>query len=110
MGFLKKSTRGEGLIAEDPEEEGSSREGGVSKKEELYMKLYMKMGRDFIHKEDFHRIIEQLLDHLDIENFEIDLEDSNSSAQQRAEEYKFFLNTGQSGSSHYPDLIDLTKE
>mgnify|MGYP003666481226 CR=1 FL=1 len=110
MGFIKRATEGKGITAEDPEEESSSRGDGVSKKEENYMKMYMKIGRDFVHKEDFNRIIEQILDHLDIDDFEIDLDRGDAAAMQRAEEYKYFLDTNQSGSKHYPDLIDLNKE
>lgn len=109
MGFLKRSAKGIGLIEDD--EAGSSSSGsGVSLEEEKYMSLFMKIGRDFIHQEDFYRIIEKLLDILDIDESELQLDKSKAGAEQRAEEYKHFLKTGQSGNSHYPDLIDLNKE
>jgi hypothetical protein len=108
MGFLKKAARGEGIVAYSDEDFGG--EGGVTQLEGQYMKMFMKIGRDFIHKDDFYRVIEEILDHLDIDDFELSLDLSDSSAQQRAEEYKHFLDIGQSGSDHYPDLIDLNKE
>ena len=108
MGFLKKMMKGEGITANSDEDLG--KQNGVSKLEEQYMKLYMKAGRDFVHKEDFERIIQELLDYLDIEDFEISLDRSDSSARQRAEEYKHFLETSQSGTDHYPDLLKLDED
>ena len=108
MGFLKKMMKGEGMTANSEDDFGG--EGGVSKLEEQYMKMFMKIGRDFVHKEDFERIIEEILDHLDIDDFEISLDRSDASARQRAEEYKHFLATAQSGSDHYPDLLNLNEE
>lgn len=108
MGFIKKMMRGEGLTANSDEDFGG--ENGVSRLEEQYMKMYMKIGRDFVHKDDFKRIIEEILDHLDIDDFEITLDQSDASARQRAEEYKHFLSTSQAGSDHYPDLLNLDEE
>lgn len=109
MGFLKRSIKGIGLVEDD--EAGSSANGsGVSLEEEKYMSLFMKMGRDFVHQEDFYRIIEKLLEVLDIDESELQLDRNKSGAEQRAEEYKHFLKTGQSGNNYYPDLIDLNKE
>ena len=109
MGFIKRSIKGEGLI-EDDESGGSSSGAGVSLAEEKYMSLFMKIGRDFVHKEDLYRILEKILDILDIDESELELDRSDSSAQQRAEEYRHFLKTAQSGNDYYPDLIDLDKE
>lgn len=109
MGFLKRSIKGIGLVEDD--ESGSSSNGsGVSLLEEKYMRLFMKVGRDFVHQEDFYRILERLLDILDIDESEFDLDRSKVGAEQRAEEYKHFLKTAQSGNEYYPDLIDLDKE
>lgn len=111
MGFLKKSIHGKGLI-EDDEGETARKEssGSLNKEEELYMKLYMKIGRDFVHKEDLFRILKELIDYLDIDDFENVLTEGESAAEQRAHEYKHFLETEKSGSEYYPDLIDLAKE
>lgn len=109
MGFLKKSIKGEGLVEDDGSSESSS-SGSVTAQEEQYMSLFMKMGRDFLHQEDFYRILERLLELLDIDESELELDRSKASAQQRAEEYKHFLKVGQSGSEYYPDLIDLDKD
>jgi hypothetical protein len=109
MGFLKRSIKGIGLV--DDDEAGSSSNGsGVSLEEERYMSLFMKIGRDFIHREDFFRIMEKLLEVLDIDESELELDRSKGAAEQRAEEYKHFLKTGQSGNDYYPDLIDLNRE
>lgn len=101
MGFFKKAARGEGLV-DDPTGDSGKDESEGSGNESNYMELFPKIARDFIHKEDLYRILEELLDILEITDFEIDK--SESSALQRAEEYKHFLRTGQSGNSHYPDL------
>lgn len=102
MGFLKKSMKGEGLV-DDSSGNSGKEDFEASGYEKDYMEMFPKIGRDFIHKEDLYRILDELLDILGIDEFEIDR--SESSALQRAEEYKHFLRTGQSGNSHYPDLI-----
>ena len=48
--------------------------------------------------------------YLDIDDFENVLAEGESAAEQRAHEYRHFLETEKSGSDYYPDLIDLTKE
>lgn len=101
MGFLKKSMKGEGLV-DDSSGDSGKEDFEASGYEKDYMEMFPKIGRDFIHKEDLYRILDELLDILGIDEFEIDR--SESSALQRAEEYKHFLKTGQSGNSHYPDL------
>jgi len=98
MGFLKKAAR----------EEDSSDEG--SQLEEQYMKLFPKMGRDFVHKEDLAVILRQimfLLDPLDLSP--VDLDD-DSEARQRAREYKSFLDDDKDGSEVYKDLINLEED
>ena len=111
MGFLKKSIHGKGLIEDDEGETASQADNENSNREEqLYMKLYMKIGRDFVHKEDLYRILKELIEYLDIDDFEKILNESESAAEQRAHEYKHFLETEKSGSTYYPDLIDLSKE
>jgi hypothetical protein len=109
MGFFKNALKGEGLV-EDDEGAGSSNNEEFSMEEEKYMSLFMKMGRDFVHREDFYRIMKKLLEVLDIDESELEVDESIVSAEQRAEEYKHFLKTGQAGSKYYPDLIDLNKE
>ena len=49
MGFLLKAAR----------EENSSDEN--DQLEEQYMRLFPKIGRDFVHREDFENIIKELL-------------------------------------------------
>ena len=108
MGFLKKSTKGEGIV-EDIDGSSTKGDGALTSEEEMYMKLYMKIARDFVHKDDLHRILNDLLESLDLAE-EIDFDEATSSAEQRAEEYKHFLETDQAGSDHYPDIIDLSEE
>lgn len=108
MGFFKKSTKGEGIV-EDIDGSSANENENISPEEEVYMKMYMKIARDFVHKDDLYRILNELISLLDLEE-EVSFEESTSSAEQRAEEYKHFLETDQSGSDHYPDIIDLNKE
>jgi len=103
MGFFKKASKGLGLV-DDPSGDSGKDESEANSSEKNYMEMFPKIARDFIHKEDLYRILEELLNILEISDYEIDK--SESSALQRAEEYKHFLKTGQSGSSHYPDLTN----
>jgi len=108
MGLLKKSIKGEGIMEDIDGSSASGEDGGLTAEEELYMKLYMKIGRDFVHKEDLYRILKQIIEDLDMD--ELDINIGQASAEQRAEEYKHFLSTDKSGTEYYPDLIDLNKE
>ena len=101
MGFMSKMMKGEDVGFKD-EDEGDFTEESL---ENIYMRLYPKMGRDFIHRDDFIRIIGEILETLDGQgNVDIALE-SNDGALERAYEYKHFLGKGISGNKHYPDLI-----
>lgn len=108
MGFLKKALKGEGL-SEDIEGI-SQKEDGYDELEERYMRMYMKIARDFIHKEDVLIMFKMLLEHLDIEEDEFDLSVIDSIAQQRAEEYKHFLKNNDLGSNYYPDILEIGEE
>lgn len=108
MGFFKKSVKGEGLV-EDNDGSSLREEGSFSAEEEAYMRMFMKIARDFVHAEDFFRILEVIIERLNLED-EIESIRQDISARQRAEEYKHFLETNQAGSDFYPDIIDLDKE
>lgn len=98
MGFLTKAAR----------EEDSTDESGVL--EEQYMKLFPKMGRDFVHKKDLAAMLEQIMAIIDpFDLTPVDLLD-DSEARQRAYEYQAFLDEGKKGSDVYKDLIDLDEE
>jgi len=51
MGILKDHAEGKGIDHEnDPE-----------RLEEQYQKMFMKIGRDFVHQKDFDSVVEQIL-------------------------------------------------
>ena len=94
MGFLKRQSGDEG--SESPQNN-----------EELYEKLFPKIGRDFIYKDDLYKIIEGLMliiDPLGLTpiDFLLDIE-----ARKKALEYKIVLESGRDGSKLYRDLINL---
>ena len=74
--------------------------------EETYERLFPKIGRDFIHRDDFVEIISDILLLLGVEQDEVNLY-LESSAIARAMEYKSILESGDDGSEIYSDLIDL---
>ena len=92
-------------------EEDDFDDGEGPRLEEKYMRLFMKIGRDFVHKDDLAIILSKevisLIDPDILAN--IDLY-SLSGARDRAEEYREYLATGQLGSSVYSDLIDLSED
>jgi len=99
MGFFRKSMDGE----EDSLEEGPQQV------EEKYEKMFAKIGRDFIYKEDFISIMESLFDHLQehgIDRPELALE-SDILARTKAVEYKDVVQSGDDGTRIYEDLIDM---
>lgn len=74
--------------------------------EETYERLFPKIGRDFIHRDDFVEILSDILSLIGLEQDEVNLY-LNSSAIARAIEYKSILESGDDGSEIYSDLIDL---
>ena len=98
MGFLTKAAR----------EEDSSDEGGQL--EEQYMKLFPKIGRDFVHREDLVVMLRELHALADpAQMTPINFED-DSEARQRATEYKAYLDEDKKGSDVYQDLIQLDED
>ena len=78
--------------------------------EEVYERLFAKIGRDFIYKKDFYRIIQEILSIVDPKGIRsVDFRD-DSEARQKAFEYKAVLDSGVNGSVLYKDLVDLDED
>lgn len=82
-----------------------------SSNEELYERLFPKIGRDFIYREDFEEVISQILELINrsqiggvntVINFK-----SNAKAVLKASEYKAVIESGKDGSKIYKDLIKI---
>ena len=99
MGFLERASKGESVGSQS------------SDNEELYEKLFIKIGRDFVYKEDLAKMIVRILEILDptgivANNFIV----SSEGAMRKALEYKKVLESGQDGSKLYKDLIILDED
>jgi hypothetical protein len=108
MGLFKDAMRGKEINGE----QDGSEENKIASDQE-YMKLFMKIGRDFVHKDDIIIIIDKLLEALDpLGQSGIRSSDlvADIGAKRRAEEYKHFLDNDKLGSDYYNDLIDLSEE
>lgn len=105
MAFFKSLINRED--SEEAESFSSSQQMTERDLETLYKKLYMKIGRDFIHKDDFTRVVEELLQAAEIEE-ELSLY-SNEQAMELAFEYKDLLDARREDSIKYDDLIDLSE-
>jgi len=105
MGLIKSAVEGE-----EPEDE----ENDPAAIEEKYEKLFMKIGRDFVHRDDFVRVVGEILELLIANGIADDKtsvgEFSIPGAHSRAVEYKEILDSGEDGSKIYEDLIDLSDE
>ena len=101
MGFLRDFDDGK-------EDDFDENEGPAL--EERYMRMFMKMGRDFVHKDDLASILIEIINEIDPDILNtVDLY-SNVSVEDRAQEYRDFINTGRDGSKIYSDLIDLSED
>ena len=94
--FLKSAIRGE-----EPSSDNDS-----AAVEESYYRMFPKIGRDFLHRDDFAEIMRQVLIELGIVEDGIDLY-LIDNAVARAMEYRSILSSGDAGEDIYPDLIDL---
>jgi hypothetical protein len=79
--------------------------------EELYEKLFVKIGRDFVYKEDLQEVLSQITAMLYSIN-PIFMSNpvntaSDAKARLKAVEYKGVLDSGKDGSKIYKDLIKL---
>ena len=98
MGFLTSSAK--------EEDRGSSRR----EDEELYEKLFAKIGRDFISKRDFVNIMERVLALIDPLGVNpVDLS-QDAEARALAQEYKAMLDSGKNGARRYKDLVDMNSD
>lgn len=95
MGFLKRSQKKEDAQSEQEQ------------LEEQYERLFPKIGRDFVHKKDLERFLNNLMFIIDPTGlFTFDFLD-DSEARQRALIYKKFLDEEFDGSIVFKDLINL---
>lgn len=98
MGFLKDS-----MNQDDSDEPGADLE-------EQYERLFPKMGRDFVHKDDLEkmlRVIMTLLDPLGLNPLN---SSDDSEARKKAVQYKNVLESGKDGSKLFKDLIELDND
>lgn len=98
MSFLKRHEK-----QEDASQSGDN--------EELYEKLFPKIGRDYVYREDFEEVIQQILILLaSIQPIPvtapIDFR-SDAKARLKAAEYKDLIESGRDGSKIYRDLIKI---
>jgi hypothetical protein len=93
-GFLQRSAQ-----QEEPDSGGQL--------EEMYEKLFPKIGRDFIYKEDLLRVVQQILSIIDPTGISSSLILNDIGARKKALEYKNLLDSGKDGSKIYKDLINL---
>lgn len=96
MGFLERGIKGEEV-------------GGDSDLEEQYERLFPKIGRDFVYREDLEGLLTKIIEILDPTGiFGLSLDDS--AAKSKAHEYKKVLDKGKDGSKIYKDLIKLEEK
>lgn len=98
-GFLQRNT--------DQEEPNGSADS-----EEMYERMFPKIGRDFVYKEDLYNMMDGFLNALDPEGLGLigGSNRSDAEARKRAKEYKSVLDTGKDGSAIYKDLINLDED
>jgi nucleoside-diphosphate-sugar epimerase len=96
-GFLRRAADGEEY---DEKQDGEALE-------EEYKRLFMKIGRDFVHLDDFVRVIEAILELIDPGNtYGVDYL-GNSGAMSMAAIYKGVLDGRMKGDQELRDLIRL---
>ena len=101
MGFLKDS-----MDDKEPDQE----EQDASSLELTYQRLFMKIGRDFVHVDDFVSVIEEILQIVDPNNqYKVEPRE-NASAMTTAAVYKQMLEDGNSSDMVVHDLIILDEE
>ena len=101
MGLLKDSIEGN-----EPEED----ENDPKALEEKYQRLFMKIGRDFVHVEDFVDVIEQILEIIDPDDNHRVIARQNSFVNSLAAEYRDLIKSGNSEERQHLDLIDLSED
>ena len=107
-----------GLMKDQSDGKEPDQENDPEKLEEDYQKMFMKMGRDFVHREDFERTFESLIDILLIALPPLGLilkasplpHRSNRNAQAKAAIYKEALDGGDVEDFTEHDLEDLGED
>lgn len=103
MGFLKDTAN---LKAPDPEDEASDPKA----LEETYQRLFMKIGRDFVSREDFVSVINTIMDIIDPEGIEEVDPWENGATMSKAADYRDLIRQGRSATMQHLDLIDLSDD
>ena len=101
MGFLKDS-----MEDKEPDEE----EGDAKSLEKNYQRLFMKIGRDFVHVDDFVSVIEAVLDIVDPDRLRGIEPRENAGVMTWASMYKQMLDDGSSHNMIIHDLIILDED
>jgi nucleoside-diphosphate-sugar epimerase len=104
MGFLKKS-----MNDEEPDPNNDTDPKAL---EETYQRLFMKIGRDFVHVDDFVTVIDTIVSLLSKFHEEAnDIEPrENAGVLTMAAMYKELIDEGASEEMQPLDLIDLSEE
>ena len=103
MGFLKDTANNR---APDEEDEASDPKA----LEETYQRLFMKIGRDFVSREDFVSVITAIMDLVDPEGIEEVDPWENGATMSKAADYRDLIRQGKSASMQHLDLIDLSDD
>jgi hypothetical protein len=98
MGFLKDS-----MNQEDSDEPGADLE-------EQYERLFPKIGRDFVHKDDLEKMLRLIMFLLDPLGLNPLNSQDDSEARKKANQYKNVLESGKDGSKLFKDLIKLDND
>ena len=106
-----------GLISSSLNGTSPDMENDPKQNEEQYEKMFMKIGRDFVHRNDLALILDEFVLRLSAVSptialaFSDDPVDStnNSGAMEMAQIYKQILDNGEDGSQRFQDLIDLSE-
>lgn len=78
--------------------------------EEMYEKLFPKIGRDFVYRDDLYKIINIVMDIVDpLGLTPVDML-SSVEAHKKALVYKATLESGQDGNKLFRDLINLDED
>jgi hypothetical protein len=103
MGFLKDTANNRA-----PDEEDEAKDLKVL--EETYQRLFMKIGRDFVSREDFVSVINAIMDLVDPEGIEEVDPWENGATMSKAADYRDLIRQGRSASMQHLDLIDLSDD
>jgi len=105
----KEKKKDKGFLQRNADEEELD---DSAQSEEMYERMFPKIGRDFVYKEDLNNMMDGFLSFLDPDGLGLIGGDSRSDAEarKRALEYKSVLDSGKDGSQIYKDLIKLNED